>query len=162
MNDTCPEVETVLAASRRGHLTGAYERHAAGCASCSDALLLDALLRAEGLRARAAAAPPVGHVVHRRLRKRLAVETQRRARRLLLGLQVAGGCLSALGVLGAAAWGGLNYGELSLEWLSGQVGQLDPSGLLTLPSSPASLATAIAGVGLSVLTYGLWSSWAEE
>jgi hypothetical protein len=96
------------------------------------------------------------------VRQRLAEVSQRRARRLLVGLQVAGASLSALGVLGAATWGGLLYGKASVGWLGSLVGRLDPSALLTLPSNPASLLTAIAGVGLTVLTYGLWSSWAEE
>jgi hypothetical protein len=162
MNDTCSKVETVLAASRRGRLTSADEEHVAGCSYCSDALLLDPLLREEGLRACAAAVPPASHVVSRQVRQRLAEEGRRRARRLLIGLRVAGACLSALGCLGAAAWGGLLYGKASVGWLGGLVGQLDPSALLTLPTNPASLLTAIAGVGLSVLTYGLWSSWVEE
>jgi len=161
MSQPCTQVDGLLTASRRGSLSADQHEHAKSCPECTDALLLEAILREEGVTARAESTPPTLDRVVVELRGRMDAQAARRVRRLNLGLRAAGAGLSGLGVLVSVLWGARAYGSAAGGWIASTVGSL-ASGLAAPASTPAELLTAVATMTLAALSYGLWSSWVEE
>jgi hypothetical protein len=161
MNEPCAQLEDLLTAHRRGAVSTPQRQHAAECAECSDALLLEAVLREAGIDARAASDPPAFGRVVVQLRRRLSAESARRARRLNLGLRVAGLGLTALGVLATGFWGVRFYGAEAGGWVVSTIRDLAAGSTASASSSAEALA-AISAMALAGLSYALWSSWVEE
>jgi hypothetical protein len=161
MNDPCSMQERILLASRDGNLSAADREHLATCADCTDAVFVDTLLREEGKQARFEAAPAPLETVAPVLWQGLSEVSARRARVLTLILRLSGAGLSTLGIVVAGLWALPRYGAAALAWLQPAFGALDPTLLLTRQESVWGLVAAVAGLGLAMLTHGLWASWAE-